>query len=265
MTNFSSSGGISLPVPKLRLRNGTRTLSVYDRASTDASGDTFLLYRYPEIVAMDLTQEMIDKDVYVEMVVYKNLLCASVGRNKDGGYVIPTSMKGGASNSPFPNFWTRGGEHRSMDKLPILARKPNHYIVSSINEIINVWEYIDNRHCKVKVNYKDINGVASALTALCVAQRISKRPANPGRKYSYSGRYMPFYCGFRYVTLDTEANDGKGQMISGPLTKILKIVHKQHPFLDDASASIIQSRKVCSINPLFKDNEMECFIIDKNQ
>jgi hypothetical protein len=163
---------------------------------------------------------------------------------KSAGYIVPSPWFVEATppnNIPrFPwqsgsGFWTRTGDHMYHDAGAGTSGafgmdRPNHYEVTSVNEKIPVWEYLNGRFTVTNVNYRSTSGVGSSLQNLVVP--ISRRASQSGigSRFPYSSVYAPLYAAFRYIAWDPNANGGQGQIISGPLSKVIKVSHEQFPF-----------------------------------
>lgn len=242
-----SVGG--LPVPLVKLNSNTTQFGIHPVKIEHSNGtDSFFVYRYPTVTAVDLTQEQIEKGVYVEMAHYTRGKSPSRNIDKtESGYVVPAPQIGGAN--PLGNKWTRGGQH--MDP----ADRPNHYRVTAQNELIPVFEYLKNRHVTMSIGYYDTTG---NIQYVSLPVRRARNHANiyPGTAFMYSGRYQPYYFKFRYVMWDDEANN----FVSGPWSRVVKLATKVHPFQVDAQASALLNRQVGVLSPMLNTTEVQCWI-----
>lgn len=244
-----------LPVPNLKLvhrnlQTGQDPVFITILDNSWNVSDKYELYRFPQIVATDLTQEQIDKGVYVEMVHYVRGM-SRYNLKKGAGYVVPSPWIGGAN--PLGNKWTRGGGHYSTGGTA-LPDRPNHYQMTAQNQVVNVHEYLHNRHMFVTTPYYDQTGTQQSIKLLSQVARVRTQSWYPGKSFMYSSRYTPYYFAFRYVMWDESTN----QFISGPLTKTIKLTHQQHPFIVDAQQSAILGRQVGNVSALFNDHRMQC-------
>jgi len=243
-----STGG--LPTPKVKLVTNDSTFGAHpvNIQHSDNAG-TFKLYRYPTVVANDLTEQQIEDGVYVEMAHYvrgKSPSAYNTNKN-EAGYVVPAPWIGGIN--PFNGDWTRGGHHNGT------GDRPNHYQVLSINEEIPVFEYLHNRHIEKSVGYYDISGIPQWV--VLKIRRARNHASNyPGKAFMYSAKYQPYYFMFRYVMKDK--TDDR-QWVSGPWSRVVKMAYKEHPFNVDAQASAIIGRQVGTVNPLLNVDEMQCW------
>ncbi|MGL4977951.1 MAG: hypothetical protein ACRC5G_08045, partial [Cetobacterium sp.] len=63
----NTTGGAGLPIPKVKLLTEGNTVQIeFDRGTS-----LFTLKKAPIVTVQDLTQEQIDKGVYLEMLYYK--------------------------------------------------------------------------------------------------------------------------------------------------------------------------------------------------
>lgn len=251
----------SLPIPKVRLQNddgaGNNNVQIdwYVYAGNSTGWQSYL-FHFPEVVANDLTQEQIDKGVYVEMMIYRR------GKNKrnnanEAGYIVPAPWIGGVN--PLGNKWTRGGDssiHSNMGGGLLAVDRPNHYQVISQNQVIPVWRYLNNRFTRLLVQYRDSAWLDQFLECSCPASRAKSVMYSPGGKFGYSAQYTPMYIAFRYVMWDEESR----QFISWPTSQKIKIAQRKHPFNFNPSASAIIGRPCVDINPLSTPEELQCWL-----
>jgi hypothetical protein len=249
-----------LPIPHVKLYGGdatypqTVTLKSYVHAG-NASGPDFKLRRYPLVVAMDLTTEQIEKGVYVEMSYYrggKSQSSAGYGNESGSGYVNPAPIIGGVN--PLGNKWTRGGLQQFTGGVVLAVDRPNHYQVTSQNQVINVYEYLNNRMSFMNVVYTDTAGVQQLLNVLVPSHRIKRFVKVPGRHFGYSAMLAPYYFMFRYVMWDDESN----QFVSGPWSRVVKMMPDQFPFDYDEIATNTLGITAVTISPFFDPNLELC-------
>lgn len=243
----TSSGG--LPVPLVKLNTNTTQFGSHPLKIEHSNGsDNFVVYRYPTVTAVDLTQEQIEKGVYVEMAHYTRGKSPARNTSKsEAGYVVPAPQIGGIN--PLGNKWTRGGQHMES------ADRPNHYQVTAQNQLIPVFEYLKNRHAWMNVGYYDTNGNIQNVV-LPVRKARNHASIYPGTSFMYSARYQPYYFKFRYVMWDDEANN----FVSGGWSEVVKLATKLHPFQVDAQASALLNRQVGTLNPALNPAEVQCWI-----
>lgn len=243
-----------LPIPKVRLStiDFHKDIQIYDD-NLNTVLRLARLRRYPEVIAMDLTDEQIDKGVYLEMIVYKHGFSKTSLVNNQSEYKIPASWIGGVNL--FNGKPTRGGTQRHLlTGLPVAVDRPNHYKVASHNQVINAWEYLNNRFIERGVAWRDTSGTVTTIPLLIPSWRKNKqRPF--GQTFMYSSVYSPLYVAFRYIM---ENEDGL-RFHSGPLSRVVKICHERHPFNVDAAASALLGSTCGTINPLLDINNLHCY------
>jgi len=119
--------------------------------------------------------------------------------------------------------------------------RPNHYEVYGYTiSTYNIWEYFTGRFEYDNVEYFDATTYNPSSPATEVINTLipisGKRSAGKvysqtsAPRFSYDAKYTPLYCAFRYIQWLPNANGGLGQIISGPLSKTLKITGYFHPF-----------------------------------
>ena len=247
------STGIALPVPSLKLSRDTGVIKVWDWLSNGTAG-TAGISSPPVIVANDLTQEMLSSyRIFVEMLVYRRgkrpgsaaLTPINTG-TQSSGYITPSPWfveMTPPNNVPyFPwnatgGFWTRSGDHNWIGTATVSVDRPNHYEVTSVNQKIPVWEYLNGRFTTETVDYRGTSGIIQSLENLVIPVTRRDSNSNVGARFPYSSKYTPLYAAFRYIAWDPNVNGGLGQIISGPLSKVIKVSHKKFPFMYDWAAS----------------------------
>ena len=121
---------------------------------------------------------------------------------------------------------------------------------------------------RTAIRYRPICNQIYLENLVVPASRRNRTSATIGNRFPYSPNYTPLYAAFRYVAWDPSANGGQGQLISGPLSKVIKVSHKEFPFEYDWAASGIIGRPTCSPNwsgtsggPIEGPNsELKCWI-----
>jgi hypothetical protein len=234
-----------------------------DPATGTSSSSDLTLYYPPVVISNDFTEwDINNNQIFVEMCVYKR---KSKKKRLDNskyiksGYVVPTpyyydDIIGSYWTQSWPqNFWTRGGQSSSIGAATqSFLNKPNHYPVTSINQVINVYEYLNARFGVFSVGYRDYSSPSTITTTNClipISGRYSAGKNKPTNRFSYSPFLTPMYICFRYIIWDPNANSGRGQIISGPLSRTIKITNKEFPFLPDFTTPESAYIPVAKINP----------------
>ena len=73
------------------------------------------------------------------------------------------------------------------------------------------------------------------------------------------------YVAFRYVAWDATAGPIRastglpyGEIVSGPLSRVVKIIHKDAPFIIDYTASALYGNPCAIINPNHVPTDLRC-------
>lgn len=249
------SGAGGLAIPKIGL--GALQDFSFTEVDTNNGNDVIEIWNPPIATAIDLTQEQVDRGVYIEMAYYRPKKGGQRNRqhsSKEGAYVIPSPQifdvnpfVGLDPLTPTQTPWTRGGTHTD------LADRPNHYKVNAINEQIHVYEYLANRHLWATVKWNDTAGGVGDIQMLCPPRYRVASP-KPTNAYGYSGRVRPFYFMFRYISWIEESR----QWITGGWTPVIKMAYKVHPFIFSLSASQALGRTVVSLAPTWDGKVFKC-------
>jgi len=253
--NKSAKSSGQLPVPNLKLVHANNAnqdpVAVPFLDNSGAVAGDYKLFRFPQVVATDLTPAQIEKGVRVEMAHYIRPQ-SRYNKKKGGGFVVPAPWIGGAN--PIDGDFVRGGGHFNTYGVAMPDR-PNSYQVTAMNQVVPVHEYLANRHIIEATLYYDTAGNKQTVKTLNPVARRRTQNYAPGRTFMYSGRHTPYYFAFRY----SFRNDD-GTWTSGPYTKIVKLTHLDHPFQVDAQASALIGRQVGTVNPLFSETTMVCHL-----
>lgn len=231
-----------LPVPKVSLTVGS-TVVEYLTAGNAPASDKITLQHFPIIVTSDITAEMLTSyQIFVEMVIFK--------KSKKGyRYTTPiasdTKPWGGA-------FWTRGGS------LELSATRFNHIPVTQINKTINLAPCLSN-HFKLKqVLYKEAATGSLVENLELIVPSSSKKSktvsGNINPRYGYARNYKPLYVAFRYIAWLPKNNNGRGQIVSGPLSPTIRIANSRFPFTPNAYKSTVYGYPVVNYTPITKTN-----------
>ena len=87
----------------------------------------------------------------------------------------------------------------------------------------------------------------------------------PTSRFAYASVYTPMYVAFRYVGWDPNAgpinpNTGipYGEIVSGPLSRVVKIIHRHAPFMLDYPASALIGAPCAQINGAHVPEKLRC-------
>lgn len=258
-TSLYSSGAyislLSLPEPIIRLK-GVNSISAVD---LDGGGlDKILsIERSPYIVVDGFTEDQLQKhQIYVEMVVLNRKRKSKYKPRQSKSFIVASNW-GSKRNVPWgDNFRTRSVRDIAIGGF-ISVDRPNHYQVQNFAQVIPVWEYFNGRFCKRDIDYLTTNNAVSSIPAY-IDTGIPKSKFKivgasfPERiKYAYNRRFKPFRVAFRYVIWSPNANGGKGEIITGPLSRSLKVTSKSFPFNINHVKSSLIGRPAADINTVY--------------
>ena len=147
--------------------------------------------------------------------------------------------------------------------VPLGVDRPNHYQVTSVNQQIPVWQYLSGRFTTRDIRYLDSSGSLATESVTIPVSRRSNMGVNPTGRYAYSPEYTPMYVSFRYIMWDALANEGRGQIISGPMSNIVTVAALKHPFDQDPGATVIFGKPCCTVSPDYDKFELLCTIETK--
>lgn len=177
-------------------------------------------------------------------------------RYNRSAYIIP-SPHYVTNNYQYPiwgqSFWTRSGAHYIYDgstNLLMNIDRPNHRRVEKINELMDVTDYYNGRFIEKNIEYRPTSGGTSSYSTLIPYESGALRSGiKVSNRYSYAPDYCSMYTAFRYVIYDSTANQGRGQIFTSPISKIVRISHQYQPFIDDYNANAIIGLPTAYINP----------------
>ena len=263
-----------LPTPKVKLVNSVKEISILDYGTGNEDG-TFNLYSYPIVSTTDFTDEQIqlcsEYKIFIEMLHYRRGTKKFIdGIKKIGynGYVIAGAYynEGWPSYLPWSqNYWTRNNGGRGATTLNC-SRQNFLPITGQHNTEIPVYEMLNNRFHKSYVKYRDINDITDIFITIPTVGFNRAGANKPTNRFAYSPHYTPYYVAFRFIQY-INTDDGRGKIISGPISNIVKITHRNMPFKYDYNNQFVPpegvAKPICSINEMFNDNLMKCWIETK--
>jgi len=265
----------ALPVPKIHLNKGSQLIDVFSYSTNGIHDTQAILHSYPTLINLDFTSDHFanpNNRIFIEMAMFKRKSNKKKGiiiTRSASKWVVPSKHIAGVgqdTNLPWlstGNFWSRGGSHSvynfATNTTQILGiDRPNHYEVYGYT-VSNypIWQYFTGRFEYADVLYRDSsmfdpNNPTTSLSTINTLIPISgKRGSGKFKlttRYSYSSMYTPVYCAFRYIQYFPNANGGKGQILSGPFSKTLKITGLYHPFNSDYLTSAQVGYPVANIS-----------------
>jgi hypothetical protein len=267
-----------------------QTVSIYDWQNNGIFGTQAIIFGHPVLINADFTSDHFsnpENRIFIEMVHYQRKTSSWPGlggprRYKGASYKIPSKQLAnsgqdtslpwatGLSGGGTQGFWSRTGTQHKYDlgtnTYSIIGiDRPNHYEVYGYTiSSYPIWQYFTGRFEYYGVNYRDSSNTAQTFNTLIPSSGKRRAGSNTAtNRYAYSPYYTPYYCAFRYIQWIPSANGGKGQIVSGPLSKIIKVTGNEFPFQTNYVKSAQFGVPVCDINPIFEDSpdriyELKC-------
>ena len=261
-----------LPIPKVNL-NQTAKIPYWNGSLdplTSGAGGVMVIESAPQVVTCDIPQELLDNyRVYVEIVIFRRAVFKGVNGaivKKYASYITPSAWIGKRVNPHVPwgeQFWTRSGAH-SVNSIaatfPFPLNRPNFFPVTAVNQALNVWILLEGRYMDFKVGYRDAGtGAINTVGAIIpITRRNGGGKNTPTKRFAYSPFYTPYYFGFRYVLWDPKADNGRGQTISGPMSRVIKMQNDQFAFNPDPVATALYGLPCAKISPFFVPDIFRC-------
>ena len=193
--------------------------------------------------------------------------------NNGKSYVVPAKNLAGTGHDPdlpwifgVTGSWTRSGasnwyDSSSNTSSPIAINRPNHYEVNSYTmSSYPIWEYFNGRFEFFNVQYRDTTGATASIETLIPSTGKSRAGRNrPTGRFAYSPYYTPYYCAFRYIQWIPTTNGGRGQIVSGPLSKVIKVTGFNFPFQVDYQQSAVLGFPVCDISTQWTSHPLDSY------
>jgi hypothetical protein len=237
---------------------------------TNSAGSVLTLDSAPYVITQDLSSEVFNvyNNIYIEMVLYRK-------KNKKpnyrpgGGYIVPAPWYPNGS-FPYPawgnNYWNRSGNHQNNIVNGLIGvDRPNHFEVIAHNQYINLAPMISGRWQEFLVKYRDASGQEDDYYTYVPSANKRSQKNLPTSRFAYSPVYIPMYVAFRYVAWDGNAGPINpvtglhyGEIVSGPLSRVIKIIHHKAPFMLDYAASALYGNPCAFINPLHVPTQLKC-------
>lgn len=260
---------VNLPVPKVKLiQNESKPIQYVLKDEGDSAdiisgnpNDVIILQGYPIVTSQDFTQEQIDNSyIFLEMVHYSRQR-SSTHSNGGAGYVIAGANLKGDDVWSLPwseNSSTRG---RLVQAAPggsqLFARRQNYLPVTARAQVIKAYEMLNNRFHLQDVIWRSLSEDENHEDILVPSVGYSRAGKNKATSmFPYSAYLTPYYVAFRYIQYLPD-NDS---VISGPLSNIVKIIHKNHPFVKSGG---LNPTATLSNTWEINKNHFKCFMIDK--
>ena len=266
---------LPLPVPNVKISSFYQgmtqaSIAVSNSGTTGIEGYA-TMSRFPVVVTTGFLEDHFsnpDNKIFVEMLTYKRKHRkknpdSSTKTNKSGFVVTSKQLAdvGFDGSLPWgPNFWSRSGLQVNSGSDPLPFDRPNHYeVMGHTISTIPVYEYLNGRFTYWDVEYQDTSNNLAAINAVIPMSGRRKLGKRPTSRFAYSPTYTPLYICFRYIQWIPTANNGRGQIIEGPMSKIIKIMNEQFAFNVNYSLSAIYGRPVADISPNFDPWRLNCY------
>lgn len=257
----------TLPVPSVGLaKPRDPNLVAYNPSgltfSINADGDKLFMDRMPLFTAVEIPDELFNHDLRLELMMYR-----AESRNQGGGvdgYRHPAHAPDDMNiATPFgvspvaprlPNSRFRGGNRNGQSQSTTttewsVTRNGQRFFIDSLGQF---WT-------RRPVYYVDAanNGQNVMMNVPTNGRVIGAQGAVPQHSFMYSRLYRPNYFAFRYSIEDP--NDSRGQRITGPWSRVIKMASAVHPFVQDAVASSTFGRAVGSLDSKFVADTSNCW------
>jgi hypothetical protein len=179
-----------------------------------------------------------------------------------------TSFRAPVGNEQKPwtgNFWTRGGGIGSALYDSGIIRY-NHLPVSYNTQTIDLTPCLNGHFVAKSVAYRDNTSANDYdfryLNCIVPFGSRSSTGASPtvGSQYGrlgYGSTYKPLHIAFRYVACLPESNNGRGQIVDGPLSPTIRVINTLFPFFPNSYESSDKGFAVVDVNPSFNDNKKQ--------
>jgi uncharacterized repeat protein (TIGR03803 family) len=268
-----TSGLLPLPTPNVQISSFYQgltqaSIAVSNQGISGIEGYA-TMSRFPIVVTTGFLEDHFsnpENRIFVEMLTYKrkhrkkNL--DGVKSNKSGFVSTPKNIASVGEDTLLPwgtNFWSRSGEQRSTTGILPFDR-PNYYeVMGHTISTLPVYEYLNGRFIYDDILYQDTTNTENYIQSVIPILGRRKLGKRPTSRFAYSPKYTPLYVCFRYIQWIPSTNNGRGQIIEGPMSKIIKVMSEQFAFNVNYSLSAIYGRPVTDISPNFDPWRLNCY------
>jgi len=227
-------------------------------------GDITLLSA-PALVVSDFTEKFLtNNNIFVEMVIFNK---PRNGSKRHKFARVNFSVPYASELKPWgASFWNRSSSNSRFHQGEVTPDtiKPvryNQLPVSILNERIDLSVCLNNHFSETEVAFINSSNVKEEISLITPGFRASSKISNSNPRFPYSRNYRPLYVAFRYINWLPNANDGRGQIVSGPLSKTVQVRNTKSPFNIDHFYSSIHGRPVCNLNPNFDKSKFICSFV----
>jgi hypothetical protein len=193
------------------------------------------MQNFPMVMCHGFTQgDLGNKDIYCEMLVYQKPV-----RKNSASYqrlVVSNNYKIAGATNPMPwqspNFWNRMPNAAGGNLYPpeTQCNLYNWTKVTSVSQQIDIRPYLDYRFVLSPVDYTDETGFMDTVQLLCPSSVRRGKNYIPLGKYAYQPIFTTLKIKFRYIVWDSSANNGRGQIIEGPLSETVIVGYAKPVF-----------------------------------
>jgi hypothetical protein len=249
-----------LPVPRILLSDTTQLhYATVPLGTTNISAaGAFTLERAPKLQTCDLTQETLGKyKIFLEMGIFKKRKRnVPKGRLKSNySFVVPD----GENSTIMNGHWTRSSNDQ-YNVTSNIARRTNYVEITALNRIIDISHLLDLHLKESLVAFLPTS--ATSVTDYDYLPLLrpfgydsgANKVLSSNPRYPYARVYRPLYVAFRYIAWLPDANNSKGQVLTGPLSPTIRIANKYFPFYTDHYASSMKGFPVASISPYYQQD-----------
>ncbi len=256
---------INLPVPQVKLISNQVPIQYVVKAEAQSADIVYddddakiNLLNAPVITVQDFTQKQLDSGlIFLEMLHYRRMT------KKKGAVNSAGFVSAGANVHDWDLPWSHHSVVRnssgtlSPGGFELLAPRINFMRVTDLYQKIPVYQMLHNRFHEDTVAYRDIEEEQLYQDIIIPSVGYNRAGKNrPTNKFPYSARLTPYYVAFRYFRYHPVDNS----FSSGPLSTIVKITFKHHPFVK------IPGAKICAeLNPYWLDEKhiYKCDTVDR--
>jgi len=254
-TNISTLSAPQLPVPKIILGeiSSIQYLSGYSDnfrgINTLRLAGVMYLHKSPRVIVNDITLETLNSyQIFIEMVQFRKTRKSKKGWK--AAYKVPIDSR--PDLKPWgTNFWQRSGSEPQYNPLPggfvphvPLVLRHNQLPVTSPMQVIDLSPCLNGRFREADIQYSsDPTQNAFNANIKAIAPFMLLRKGNSAR-LGYSNKYQAMYVAFRYIAWLPNSNNGRGEIVSGPLSPTIRISNLIWPFQTNHYASSVAQRPI---------------------
>lgn len=223
------------------------------------ASDLLRIYNHPLLIVKDITEEMLSTyQIFIEMVIFKKRKNRPNGTGYQKRGMSFRTPVGNDGDKPWTGvFWTRSGGIGNAFADGGLIRY-NQLPVSYNRQTIDLTPCLNGHFAAKPVAYRDQTSVdpfdfkyLNCIVPFGGRGTGSSNPVGSQYRFGYSSRYQPLYIAFRYIAWLPENNNGRGQIVDGPLSPTIRVTNTHFPFFPNSYASSAKGFAVVDANPNF--------------